>query len=193
MDDRVVSQPDDIIDAEFETVGRNGAPRAVSDRPATDARPGHGLGLFGGRAANTRRKGEPMPLPAFAAIATLSALASFYLAGGHALFGGAAPHTPPGMAGALPVVLVGATTRVDTSGGRAVIVVRADLHNRSAQAAAAPAVAITFEQPDGGGSLTHTVAGGDTLAAGERMAFTSRIPAGDYAGIEPRIALAPSR
>ena len=192
MDGTVPSQLDDIIDAQFETVERLSAPRAATRGCAPDAPPRHGLGLFRRRLADVPGKRQPMPLPLFAAIATLSACTSFVVAGGHALFRPTVLSAPP-TASFSPIVLDGATTRVDTSGGRPVIVVRAGLHNAGGFAAAAPAVAITFERPDGTGSVTHTIAGGDRLAAGERMAFTSRIPAGDYAGIEPRIALAPSR
>ncbi|MEQ8402260.1 MAG: hypothetical protein RIB53_00545 [Roseitalea porphyridii] len=186
-------QSDEIVDAEFESLGRTGSTGGTTAPNHTpDAPPAHGLGLF--RAGATeKRGGRPMPLPAFAAIATLSACASFYVAGGHVFFHGIPTPSPTQAAVPVtPVVLDGATTRVDTSGGRAVIVVRAGLRNTGTTATTAPSIAITFDRADGSGSVTHTVSRGERLAPGERMAFTTRIPAGDYGSVEPRIALTPS-
>lgn len=85
------------------------------------------------------------------------------------------------------------STRIDTSGTRAILVIRATIANQSPIEATVPPITITFDQPDGSGAITHTINRGERLASGERMAFTSRIPAGEYVGIEPRIALAPTR
>lgn len=183
----MISSGDDIVDVQFETVGP--ATRTVrKPRRAADPAPDRGLGLFRtvDRRAKTAR--QPMPLPVFALIATLSACASFYVAGGHALFAATAvvttqPTAPSGM------VLEDTAIRIDTSGRRAVFVVRATIANAREVTGTVPAVAITFERGDGAGSVTHTITRGERLAPGERMAFTTRIPAGDYAGTEPRIAL----
>jgi len=185
-------QSDEIVDAEFESLGRKAPGEAAPSRRSSDAPPAHGLGLFRAE-TDGRRAARPMPLPTFAAIATLSACASFYVAGGHVFL-----HQSPQAAStaadvdAAPVVLDGVATRVDTSAGRAVIIVRAGLRNTGTTATAAPSVAITFDRADGSGSVTHTVTRGERLAPGERMAFATRIPAGDYGSVEPRIALTPS-
>ena len=182
----------DIVDAQFETVGHAARPAPAPWRPAPDAAPARGLGLFRRSRGRTDKGRDPMPLPVFATIAALSAGLAFCAAGGHVLFG--TPGTAgPATAPATPIVLDRVATRVDTSGGRAVLVVHAGLVNRGAAPARVPPVAITFDRPDGSGSVTHTLARGERLAPGERMVFTSRIPASDHAGVAPHIALAPAR
>lgn len=186
----MIPSGDDIVDVQFETVGP-AAPTARKPRRPADPAPDRGLGLF--RTAERRPAGarRPMPLPMFAFIATLSACASFYVAGGHALFAATAaiakPVAPSG------IVLEDTATRIDTSGGRAVFVIHATIANALDVAGIVPPVAITFERSDGAGSVTHTITRGERLAPGERMAFTTRVPAGDYAGTEPRIALVTRR
>lgn len=184
----LMSQNDDIVDAEFETLGPSAVPASARTGAASDTAPKHGLGLFGAKSDGRK----PMPLPAFAAVATLSACVSFLVAGGHVLFTGS--HVRAGAKPAMPpVVLEAVTTRVDTSGGRAVLVVGADLVNKGAMTATVPPVSIRFEREDGTGFVTHVIDRGEQLEAGERMAFTSRIPAGDYVGMTPLIAFAPIR
>jgi len=186
----VIPSGDDIVDVQFETVGP--AARSVrKPRRSADPAPDRGLGLF--RTGDRQRAGgrKPMPLPMFALIATLSACASFYVAGGHALFAATAAITKPAVPSG--IVLEQTATRIDTSGGRAVFVIHATIANTLDVAGIVPPVTITFERSDGAGSVTHTITRGERLVPGERMAFTTRVPAGDYAGTEPRIALATSR
>ena len=184
-----MSQATEIVDAQFETVGR---PAVAPLRPLPDAPPAQGLGLFRRSRGKTDKGREPMPLPLFAAVAALSACLAFYAAGGHALLG-APGTTGPATAQATPIALDRVATRVDTSGGRAVLVIHAGLVNRGAATVRVPPVAITFGRAGASGSVTHTLARGERLAPGERMAFTSRLPARDHAGIAPHIALAPIR
>lgn len=189
----MISSDDQIVDAEFETLGPTPKAKGNAVR-STDAPPRQGLGVFA-RADRQAAPRKPMPLPVFAAIATLSACVSFYFAGGHVLFPSArtvpAPVAQPATA-AGAIVLEQVSTRVDTSGSRTVFVIRATIANTAQAAAIVPPVTITFDRPDGSGSTTHTIVRGEWLESGERMAFTSRIPAGEYAGIEPRVALAPA-
>ena len=189
---------DTIVDVEFETVDSTSAPKA--ERSPTvlpgDKAPATGLGVFG--SARTRREArrEPMPLPLFALIAALCAFGAFYLAGGHALFVRAVSTDAPASTATAPsptadtLRLDDVTTRIDTSAGRPVFVIRATIANDATEARFVPPVQIVFDLPDGTGSMVHTIARGETLAAGERMAFTTRIPAGEYAGVEPRLSFA---
>lgn len=182
----MIPSGDDIVDVQFETVGP-AARKAGKPRPAADPMPDRGLGLFRTADRNAQTARKPMPLPLFALIATLSACTSFYVAGGHALFTATAAISH--VTAPSSIVLEETATRIDTSGGRAVIVVRATIANATDAAGIVPPVAITFDRSDGAGSVTHTITRGERLASGERMAFTTRVPAGDYAGTEPRIAL----
>lgn len=185
----MLSKSDDIVDAEFETLERR--PKAPKRSGAADG-PASGLGLFKASPASEKKTGrEPMPLPLFAAIATMSACASFLVAGGHVIFT-RTPSVGESAASVTSIVLEDVTTRVDTSGGRATLIVRAGLANTGSASAPVPAVAITFDRPDGSGSVTHRIVRDEWLVPGDRMTFTSRIPAGDYAGIAPRVALAPA-
>ena len=183
----------DVVDAEFETLGRNGRPQRQAAPEADTARDVHAsrIGLLSGKVI--RKPSDPMPLPLFAAIATLSACTAFYFAGGRVLFERHAAPAATGVqlapvttAAASAMALENVSVRIDTAAGRAVYVIRAMIENTSAHAAAVPPVTITFSEP-GGASVTHTVPRGETLRAGERMAFTTRIPAGDYLGMEPRL------
>lgn len=182
----VIPSGDDIVDVQFETVGPAARTGRTPSRSA-DPAPDRGLGLFQAHGRPSAGERKSMPLPLFALIATMSACASFYVAGGHALFAATAAITQP--VAPSGIVLQDTATRIDTSGGRAVFVIHATIANALDVAGIVPSVAITFERSDGSGSVTHTITRGERLAPGERMAFTTRVPAGDYTGTEPRIAL----
>ncbi|WP_306119567.1 MULTISPECIES: hypothetical protein [unclassified Roseitalea] len=202
---------DDIVDAEFETLGATRPGRAPDVAGAAAAarapdRPGAGLGVFAaGRMARPDRDARPiarpdraarpMPLPAFAAIAAIGALAAFYVAGGHVLLPGPVESVrgaPSATAAPVsPLVLDEATARVETASGRPVFVIGATIVNDTAGTHIVPPVRIRFERPGRSGAMVHVIARGERLAPGERMAFTSRIPAGDYAGLRPRLSFAP--
>ena len=183
----------DIVDAEFETLAPGAGLRAAgagtaSGGPARDRLPS-GIGLLAGAASP--RDDRAMPLPVFALVATLSACAAFYLSGGHVLFErhqvvAALPIASAPVRQADPLALDDVSVRIDTGSGRAVFVIRAMIENRSREPAQVPPVTVTFGDPDGA-SVTHTVPRGESLAPGERMGFTTRIPAGDHAHMEPRL------
>lgn len=183
-----------VVDAEFETLARSAAPADGARMPRQgrmvprEMLPSR-IGLL--TKTDDGRTDRPMPLPVFALIATLSACAAFYLSGGHVLFARqqAVAALPAAMTPVQPadaLALEDVSVRIDTGSGRAIFVIRAMIGNRSAGTLQVPPVTVTFGDP-GGASVTHTVPRGETLAPGERMGFTTRIPAGDYSGMEPRL------
>ena len=185
-----------IIDAEFETIGPNrNVPAPSASSPASperqetgDAVQG-GLGLFEGSAA--ARDGQPMPRPIFAALAIVCPLAAFFMAGGHVLLprGAVISHEQTASVPVRAVVLENVSTRVDSSGTRPVLVVRGSLANESAKAVPVPPVRIHAGGGYGPDELVHTITGRGELQPGERLAFTSRLPAGENGALEPRIEI----
>lgn len=186
-----IVQPSDIVEAEFETV-RAAQP---ANAPVGTDQPGAGLGLFAGaqRIRSRSQARTPMPLPMFALVAFLSAGASFYVAGGHALFATSQDHNVEYAQSGWTLELAESATRIDTGGARPVMVVHGSIRNQDTVARPAPPITLEFDRMDGTGTSRHRVQLGQSLAPGEAIAFTSRLPAGDYSAAPPRIAIASSR
>lgn len=172
---RPISRSPDIEDAEFVTLP-----------PDARAHERHGA-VASARSAKTS---HATPLPVFAAVATLASCVSFYAAGGHALFNsGTNPaiemERVPNKAS---FSLSNVSTRIDTARGAPVLVIRGDI-NASEKGGIVPNLAIRFLDEDTGQGVTYTIPRGELLQANESLGFTTRIPAGKFAGVEPAITL----
>lgn len=186
---------------EFETIAARGKGEKTPVEPKPTPQSARaGMDVF--ISERKEQKHEPMPLPIFALIAVTASLTTFYFAGGHTLFGSrpsqelasAQPAVQPPQPGAQTGITIGdVTTRVDTSSGRAVLVIRATITNNTDRPGAVPTVEVGFKDPQNGQEMLHRVPRGEILAPAERMAFTTRILAGNYAGTEPRVSLISAR
>jgi len=141
-------------------------------------------------AARVAGRGNATPLPVFAFVATLASCVSFYVAGGHALFHSyerpivemaSVPRTPA-------FSLSNVTTRIDTARGTPVLVIRGDI-NAAGKGGIVPSLAIGFVDETTGQTVTYTIPRGELLQANKSLGFTTRIPAGKFAGKEPTITL----
>ncbi|MEO0543511.1 MAG: hypothetical protein AAFY99_06790 [Pseudomonadota bacterium] len=140
--------------------------------------------------AKAPRRRQGTPLPVFALIATLASSASFYLAGGHALFHGHADLAAkvPASSSASSFALKNISTRIDTGRGSPVFVIRGEIEAVNG-AGIVPNISIGFEHSETGQRMTYTVPRGELLQANESLGFTTRIPAGTFAGFEPTVTL----
>lgn len=199
---------DTIVDAEFETIAPtadgtspSGAFFNISAKGAAGtstnglalagsherARPG--LGIFA-RTANLNA-GKSMPLPLFVALAIIGPLAAFLLAGGHVFLPKNADLASQQTNSVITpaITLEDVSTRVDSSGPRPVLIVRGTLVNQSRRIVSVPPVRIRTGTEPGAGIPVHAVARVATLQPGARLAFTSRLPAGETVPIAPRIEI----
>lgn len=166
----------DIEDAEFVTLTPKTTQAAVDVKRTK-------------KAAGTPKKGTPLPV--FALAATVASCVSFYVAGGHALFHAQTTQVAVNEPIAKPsetFVLSNVTTRIDTGRGTPVFVIRGDVAAVT-KGGTVPNLLVRFNDADTGRSMSHIIPRGELLQKGQKISFTTRIPAGAFTGADPIVTL----
>lgn len=169
-------QRGDIVDADCEDIGA--APTAAMSGGTGSSRGAHhvdGLGILSSRTGRPRSGVSDRGGPAFWMAGAALVVAAFWVAGGHSAVRAAlaAPVEPMRSA----ITLAGVTSRVDSSGAKPVIFVDGQLRNDGSGPAHLPGLDIRVS--DAAGLVTRYRLGtsGQSLAAGDRYAFSSRLDA----------------
>lgn len=169
---------DDVLDAEFETVGQS-APAAPKPTAApavsaigSTAAPTAGLDMLAAAEAGpVQRFSRGGPL--FWVFGVALALAAFWVSGGHALVRSSPFFEAEEPAGALRVSAV--TSRVDASGVNPVLFVDGEAVNDGADAEPLPPIEIAVTANDGTVTRYRLGTSDRPLPPGERFAFSSRL------------------
>lgn len=178
---------DDVVDAEYETVDAkapapSGADAARRARPGEAAsgfdmlRPeaGAGAGANGaGRPARERRGG-----PLFWAFGLIAVLFAFWVSGGYALVGDRPFMGRTDGEGAEPALRIASlTSRVETRGGRSVLLVDGEAQNGGQRVRNLPRLSIDVLGKDGATTRYFLGTNSPALAPGEKFTFSSRLVA----------------
>ena len=166
----------DIVDADFETLPSS--PSVDKMPPRQSAATSEPAALDG---MDMLRKAELKPVrpftqqggPAFWAIGIGLALASFWIAGGHALISHMALAADSGLGSSLSISSV--TSHVDASGERPVLFVDGEAGNDGASPTPLPPLEISVTGNDGSITRYRLGTSARPLAPGERFAFSSRV------------------
>jgi hypothetical protein len=161
---RTVTQPCDVIEAEFETVGPQAqkagcidpwqvGPSRVTSRATTSTR------LF------ARPGGVAFWLTGMTLVAS-----AFWISGGHSL----ARNFLPGGEAAAPTIS-GLTARIDASGARHLLLVDGTASNEGTRQVELPFLTIRVSAGDGSVTRYKLGTSSPNLAPGERFAFSSRL------------------
>lgn len=167
---------DEIVDAEFETVGAQppqGAPPAAfaqASHQAETARPNGMEMLVNGPGGRDRRAG-----PLFWAFGAVLIGAAFWVSGGHALVRDMAVPAAPVAAEPAGLRIVGLRSRIDETGDMPILFVDGEAVNESDRPAIVPRIEIRVT--GGGGGVTRYLMGtrGRVLAPGGLMSFSGRL------------------
>ncbi|MGB3500598.1 MAG: hypothetical protein WBA44_03175 [Mesorhizobium sp.] len=157
----------DVVDVEFETVARTEP--ALLRKPAEPV--AHGLDIL------SKKASEPVFSRAgvgFWAGGMALAAAAFWMAGGHVLFdvpGG-------GQAAEADLMRVASlTTRVAQTASGEHLLIDGELENHAARTATAPDLEIEVKAVGGGTTRYRLGNGGELIAAGQALRFSSRLAA----------------
>lgn len=170
----------DIIDAEFETVRRDGEvhPTRLARNPATPPAPVPAparedqIGILKSAARKSVRPGMRAHALYLAAV-TLAAFAAFYVSGGYVLFRTA--DTAPAH-GRLALEVAPAPQEAGMRQRADVVTVSATIRNGTASEKRIPDVLLTFSSGSSTKNLVYRVPRGETLQPGKTLAFTVRMP-----------------
>jgi len=172
--------PPDVIDADY--ISLPGQPAAAaasfgrgpraSEAIGSAAAPAAGMDVLREKREQARR-GEPAG-PLFWAFGALLVLAAFWIAGGHALF---RDLNFPGAPAEENLRIVNVTSRVDSSGAKAVLLVDGETLNGGEAVEHLPPIEIAVTGNDGLVTRYRLGTSGRPLSPGETFGFSSRVDA----------------
>jgi len=172
-----ISRPDDgdVVEAEYETITALGrqdrsARSPVGVLPPVPA-PG-GMDMLRGVSGQVGAAARGGPV--FWSVGLCLVGAAFWVSGGHVLFERTTPRMAPV---AQPLAIEKVASRVEPRGGRQVLFVEGEAHNRGAGALPVPPIAIAITDGEGTTSRHFLGTNGALLAPGERIGFSSRVEA----------------
>lgn len=170
-----LSKRDDIVDAEFISIGPAITPRAPAAAPVVQLQvavpAADGMAMLS-RTVFHQNTAPAQAGPMFWAGGTLVALAAFWAAGGHALLAGITIPSTPDPAG---LRIASVVSRVDRSGMRPVLQVDGKAVNDGSSALPMPSLQIQVVSAAGGSTLYKLGTGGQALDGGDSFDFSSRL------------------
>lgn len=153
----------DIIDAEYVSVGAPSAPHSRKSQT--------GLSVLAHSGDDSDQRGGPV----FWSAGLILVLAAFWISGGHALIGRFSAGQDLSAQGELQVS--GLQTREENSGPRTVLQIDGQILNPASVPLPMPGLVINVEAKSGEIIRYALGVGQDSLAAGERYDFSSRLQA----------------
>lgn len=194
-----MDDPKDIVDVEFETVGRtqpkneaHPAQQPRLSRTDLDQRDDDQLAVFGKKTTKNQQNG--MSLPVFSLIAATCMVIAFYFSGGHVLFNkvfdGTAASDIENIAIIEPENLLQFedldSTKINRNGST-FLTIRATIANKDKIARQIPTIMVELgDEPSA--RRTFRINRGEILNPGERLIFTNTLPAGDSAFTKPHLS-----
>ncbi|WP_159586132.1 hypothetical protein [Chelativorans xinjiangense] len=171
--DAVSSPFVDIVEAEYETLAPQGRMRQAAGAATAATAPPSGLDMLRGGASHISERRLSLGNPAFWAFGLLAVAGAFWVSGGHAALDRVSPAWAQGSA----LRIAELESRIERSGGRALLLIDGEAVNEGGEAERLPDLSVNVL--DMAGRTTHYFLGtsGKQLAAGERFAFSSRLAA----------------
>jgi hypothetical protein len=161
----------DIVDAEFETLGRAAPPHPIPlVQPPPADMPGMDLLRAASAPKASRRAGA-----GFWAVGALAAGAAFWMSGGHSL----SRHLPFAGDGAGTVRVASLKSRVAETAGGPRLFIDGAVENTASASTPAPDLTIQVTGHDGAVTRYRIATAGETIASGGAWRFSSRIDAPD--------------
>jgi hypothetical protein len=160
--------PADIVDAEYETIGRGGAQQPI---PAVQPPSAHAKGMDFLRAAEPA--GSHRAGSGFWAVGALAVCAAFWMSGGHSL----SRHLPFAGDGAGTVRVASLKSRVAETAGGPRLFIDGAVENTASASTPAPNLTIQVTDHDGAVTRYRIATAGETIASGAAWRFSSRIDA----------------
>lgn len=161
----------DIVEAEYETVVRRHEKlnRAVGAAAGAET-PGPGLSILTGGEREPR--GRPAG-PAFWIAGAIAVGAAFWISGGHAVVWDSS--TRVAAVASNPLKIHEVSSRVENRDGRSFLLVNGTVVNLGDTRRSLPDLIIHVKSGDGSVTRYRIAGGGETITAGGRYAFTSRL------------------
>lgn len=167
----------DIVDAEFETIGRATGKSMATPLPSALPKPesaaNGGMDILRKRQDGRLSFGSVRGGPFFWTAGFALAAAAFWFSGGHALVldtSGSVQRS------AQPLRIASVSSRVDTSGGRMMLNIDGEAVNDGGKAQPMPVLDIQVTGNDDVTTRYNLGTSGSPVAPGERFAFASRLP-----------------
>jgi hypothetical protein len=175
----VPSRPDpafDVVDAEFETLDARAAAAAGRRQTSSwrEAASAPGMAVLSRDRSARAPFGSTSAGAPFWIAGICAAAVAFWISGGHALLRQAPFFWPS--ATAKPLHIADLSSRVDASGGRAMLAVDGQAVNDGGDILPMPALKIDVISGDGATTRYNLGTSGSPIVPGEKFAFASRLP-----------------
>lgn len=167
----------DVVDADFESLSAPAAaPRAETPQPAPAAPSAAGMDILKAAPARESSRGGPL----FWVVGLALVAGAFWVSGGHALVSKPAQQPPAPAAEPDPrsaLRIVGVTSRIDETAGRAFLLVDGEVLNTGARPAILPSLDIAVTDAQGRSTRYVLGTGERRLGPSARFPFSGRLDA----------------